>query len=79
MKSNDIHSNEHALEIKAELVKQKVISDDMQIETYQQLRGGADTTIFEITFKNHPQKYLQRIIRAGYPYRIAEVRFLCSP
>ena len=73
--SKDTLFNEHALELKNELVKHNIINEDLEIENYQQLPGGADTTIFEISFKNHPQIYLQRIFRAGVPNKFVEYEY----
>ena len=53
--------NDHVLEVQKELKKHNIIPDDSKLNSYKQLQGGADTTIFEISFKNHSNKYVQRI------------------
>lgn len=66
--------NDHVLEVQKELKKHNIIPDDSKLNSYKQLQGGADTTIFEISFKNHSNKYIQRIFRGTNPPNISNSR-----
>ncbi len=67
--------NDHALEVLEELKKKDVISDDSKIKSYEQLQGGADTTMFEISIINQPRRYIQRIFRSLASNKIAEYEY----
>ena len=67
--------NKYAIELQSELVKEGIVSSDSKIVLYSQVHGGADTTIFEIGFENHPTKYIQRILRHTTSREYAEFEF----
>jgi aminoglycoside phosphotransferase (APT) family kinase protein len=60
---DDVQSNVHAVELRDDLVKEGVIPEDSEIQFYEQLHGGADTTIYEIGFKENSHSFVQRIFR----------------
>ncbi|MHA2425018.1 MAG: phosphotransferase family protein [Candidatus Thorarchaeota archaeon] len=60
---NDVQSNKHASELLDDLVREGIIQKNAEIEFYEQLHGGADTTIFEIGFKDITSTFVQRIFR----------------
>ncbi len=68
--------NHHAIELQNDLIEKKIIPLHSKIEYYQQLLGGADTTIFEIGFENHPTHYIQRILRPSTPKAAADFEFM---
>lgn len=76
MKSEDVRENIHALELLEELIKHKIISEDSELDDYTQVHGGADTTIFEISFKSQPKKYIQRIFRPEVSDKNAEFEYI---
>jgi len=65
----------HALEVQTELEKIGIIPENSEIELYNQIHGGADTTIFEIGFKNHSTRYVQRIFRPSTSSEHAEFEY----
>ena len=67
--------NEPALEVQEELTKHNIIPEDSILSNYRQLQGGADTTIFEISFKNHSKKFVQRIYRPGSSEKHVEFEY----
>jgi aminoglycoside phosphotransferase (APT) family kinase protein len=69
-------SNEHALEVRDELIRYNFIPKGLEISSYEPLYGGADTTIFEISFNNHPKKYVQRIFRSEVSEKHAEFEYI---
>ena len=75
MNADNIQSNEHALEVQEELKKRNIIPDNSKFDIYKQLQGGADTTIFEISFQNHSNKYIQRIFRPYASNQVAEFEY----
>ena len=75
MKDENPRENRHAIELQTDLIEQGVIPSDLEIDLYQQVHGGADTTIFEIGFKNHSTKYIQRILRLSASRASAEFEF----
>ncbi|MHA1552424.1 MAG: phosphotransferase family protein [Candidatus Heimdallarchaeaceae archaeon] len=75
MNADNIESNKHALEVQEELKKLNIIPDNSKLNNYRQLQGGADTAIFEISFKNHSKKYIQRIFRPKVSYEEAEFEY----
>jgi len=76
MKSEDVCENIHALEVLEELIKHKIIPEDSELDDYTQIYGGADTTIFEISFKDYPKKFIQRIFRLEVSKEHAEFEFI---
>ena len=60
---SDIRNNRHAVELRDDLVREGVIPESSEIKSYEQLHGGADTTIFEIGFNDIPSTFVQRIFR----------------
>ncbi len=76
MKSEDVCVNIHALEVLEELIKHRIIPEDSELDDYTQVYGGADTTIFEISFKDYPTKYIQRIFRSEVSKEHAEFEFI---
>ena len=64
-----------ALEVQTELERIGVIPKDSEIELYNQIHGGADTTIFEIGFKNHSTRYVQRIFRPSTGIESSEFEY----
>lgn len=73
--SDNLQKNKHALEVQEELVKIKIIPNNLKLKHYEELQGGADTTIYEISFHNHLRKYIQRIFRPNESNTIAEYEF----
>jgi aminoglycoside phosphotransferase (APT) family kinase protein len=67
--------NKYAIELQNELVREGIISPDSEIELYAQVQEGTDTTIFEIGFKNHNARYIQRILRPTTSREAAEFEF----
>ncbi|MGY5858656.1 MAG: aminoglycoside phosphotransferase family protein [Candidatus Thorarchaeota archaeon] len=67
--------NEHAIELMKELMEKQIIPESSKIEVYTQVHGGADTTIFEIGFKDHSTRYIQRILRETVPKEAAEFEY----
>jgi len=70
------NGHHHAIELQNDLVEKKIIPPHSKIEFYQQLLGGADTTIFEIGFENYPTHYIQRILRPSTPKAAADFEFM---
>ena len=60
---SDVQSNRHAVELRDDLASEGIIPEDSEITFYEQLHGGADTTIFEIGFRDVSNTYVQRIFR----------------
>ncbi|MBA7520441.1 hypothetical protein ES705_12537 [subsurface metagenome] len=75
MNVDNIQTNRHALEVQEEFKKLNIIPDNSKINSYIQLHGGADTTIFEIGFQNHSTKYIQRIFRPYASNQTAEFEY----
>jgi len=75
MNTDNILTNRHALEVQEEFKKLNIIPDNSKINSYKQLQGGADTTIFEISFQNHSTKYIQRIFRPHASNQAAEFEY----
>ncbi len=75
MSKDDVQSNIHALEVQKELKKLNIIPDNSEINSYRQLQGGADTTIFEISFHNQSKKYIQRIFRPNVSTQSAKFEY----
>lgn len=73
--NSDTMQNEPALEVQEELTKHNIIPEDSILSNYRQLQGGADTTIFEISFKNHSKKFVQRIYRPGSSEKHVEFEY----
>ena len=61
--------------MKQDLIDVGIIPLDANIEIYQPVLEGADTTIFEIGFKNHPTRYIQRILRPAASRSSAEYEY----
>ncbi|MHA1447605.1 MAG: phosphotransferase family protein, partial [Candidatus Heimdallarchaeaceae archaeon] len=74
-KTTILMDDDHALEVMQELKKFKVISDNSELENYKQIQGGADTTMFEISFLNHSKKYIQRIYGRNASNETAESEY----
>ena len=75
MNSKDLLKSKHALEVQKELVELKIIPEDSELLCYQQLPGGADTTILEVSFQNHSTKFIQRVFRPGASNKAAEFEY----
>jgi len=73
--NSDNLQNKHAQEVQEELVKHHVIPEDSRLNSYKQLQGGADTTIFEISFQDQSTKYIQRVFRQGASNKAADFEF----
>ena len=75
MSNGNPTENEHAIELRNELITKRIIPENSKIEIYSQVHGGADTTIFEIGFEEHPTRYIQRILRETVPKEAAEFEY----
>ena len=75
MTGNNPSENKYAIELQNELIKEGIIPPNSEITIYSQVHGGADTTIFEIGFENHPTHYIQRILRPTTSRESAEYEF----
>jgi len=73
--NDETTTNKHAVELQEELSQRGIIPDSSVIDGYDQVHGGADNTIFEIGFHNHPRRYIQRIFRSSVPKEAAEFEY----